>query len=105
MNTSYSPLLEKDLSLWGGVAPYWRRFFGHYDGLTSAVIVLGLLWLFTDLWFFDKESTMTTQVIAHLLLTLGLTVLMSLVSIYIQKRWLCQMRLIRIPTLPSRHGK
>jgi hypothetical protein len=101
MNTSYSSLLsQKDLSLWGGVTPHWRRFFGHYGGLVPAVVVLGLLWLFTDIWFFDRESIMTSQVIVHIFLTLTLTVLMSLVSTYIQKRWLCQMRLIRIPTLP-----
>jgi hypothetical protein len=100
MNTSYSPLLENDLSLWGGVTPYWRRFFGQYGGLAPAVVILGLLWLFTDIWFFDRDSTMTAQVIGHLFLTLALTVPMSLISIYIHKRWLCQMRLIRIPALP-----
>lgn len=99
MNTSSSPWLQNDLPLWGGVTPYWRRFFGHYGGLASATTVLGLLWLFTDIWVFDRESTMTAQIIMHLFATLTLAVLMSFVSIYIQKRCLCQMRILRVPGL------
>jgi len=105
MNTTTYPLLPEDLPMWGGVTPYWRRFFGNYAGLMPAVIILGLGWLFIDILYVGQENILNVQVMMHLLCTIALAVLMSLVSIYVQKRLRCQVRLIRIYYWASRANK